>query len=134
TATANFIDVARADLTLEDGLSMLKGLNVSDDALTSNAYACKQQVVWTMSGAASSAGQLTFSYTSASGEAKSVSLNYADAATQAAIGNNFVSTFADKLKADGVAVETDGAGALTFTATGTGVKLGQVNGGAGLDS
>lgn len=134
TASANFIDVARQDLTMgtTGGLSMLKGLNVSDDALAVNANAGRGQLQVDLAGAATDPGKLSFSYTSNSGEAKTVTLDYADLATEASVANNFVSTFSDKLKADGIAVETDSAGKLTFTAAGTSAKVGQVNAGAGL--
>jgi flagellin len=134
TATAGFIDVARSDLTLDGGLSMLKGLNVSDDALATNANAGKQQLAVNLTTAtATAAGTLSFSYTDASGTAKSVSLNYANGATMESVGDNFVSTFGDKLKADGIEVTTANDGKLTFTAAGAGVKLGQVSGvGTGL--
>jgi flagellin len=126
--------VARSDLTLDGGLSMLKGLNVSDDALATNANAGKQQLAVNLTTAtATAAGTLSFSYTDASGTAKSVSLNYANGATMESVGDNFVSTFGDKLKADGIEVTTANDGKLTFTAAGAGVKLGQVSGvGTGL--
>lgn len=140
TATANFIDVARRDLTLEDGLSMLKGLNVSDDALATNENAGKQQLhvdlVGTLAGGlqtADNAGQLAFSYTSSNGEAKTVTLDYASGATIESVANNFVDTFGDKLKADGIEVATANDGTLTFTAAGQGSKVGQASVGAGFD-
>lgn len=134
TASANFIDVNRQDLTMDSngGLSMLKGLNVSDDALAVNANAGKQQLAVNLTADADAPGALSFSYTNASGEQKSVSLNYADLATTESVATNFVSTFGDKLKADGITVETNNDGLLTFTAAGTGAKVGQVNAGAGL--
>lgn len=134
TATANFIDVARSDLTLTGGLSMLKGLNVSDDALATNANAGKQQLtVDLVTATAGAAGTMSLSYTNAAGEAKSVALNYVSGATKEATIENFVSTFGDKLKADGVEVTNDGSGKMTLTAAGQGVKLGQVTGvGTGL--
>lgn len=135
TATANFISVDRHDLTMTagGGLSMLKGLNVSDDALATNANAGKQQLAVDLNTAAATAGgKLSFSYTSASGQAKAVTLDYANLATKADVGNNFVSTFGDALKADGISVETAGDGTLTFTSTATLSKVGQVDAGAGF--
>ena len=135
TATANFINVDRHDLTMAagGGLSMLKGLNVSDDALATNANAGKQQLSVDLNTAAATAGgKLSFSYTSSSGQTKAVTLDYANAATKADVGNNFVSTFADALKADGISVETAGDGTLTFTSTATNSKVGQIDAGTGF--
>jgi len=142
TATANFIDVNRQDLTMDanGGLSMLKGLNVSDDALAVNANAGKAQLAVDLSAAAIDDGQLSFSYTSSSGQAKTVSLNYASGATHQSIAASFVKTFGDQLKADGINVEQGATaagvqtGELTFTAAGTGSKVGQITAGAGLDA
>ena len=103
TATANFINVDRHDLTMAagGGLSMLKGLNVSDDALATNANAGKQQLAVTLvPNGTPAAGKLSFSYTSSSGQAKTVTLEDADTATEQNVGNNFVATFGDALKAD----------------------------------
>lgn len=135
TATANFISVDRHDLTMAagGGLSMLKGLNVSDDALATNANAGKAQLAVTLTPiAVPVAGKLSFSYTSSAGQAKTVTLDYAATATKENVANNFVSTFADALKADGVAVETANDGTLTFTSTATNSKVGQVDAGAGF--
>ena len=135
TATANFISVDRHDLTMAagGGLDMLKGLNVSDDALATNANAGKQQLAVDLTPiAAPAAGKMTFTYTSSSGQAKSVTLDYAATATEENVANNFVATFGDALKADGILVETPGDGTLTFTANATQSKVGQVDAGAGF--
>jgi len=137
TATANFIDVSRRDLTLEGGLSMLKGLNVSDDALAINANAGKAQLAVDLAADADADGSFTFSYISSSGQAKSVSLNYSNGATMEDIAGSFVKTHGAQLRADGIEVaEVLDAGAstgkLTFTAVGTTAKVGQMNSGAGL--
>ncbi len=143
TASANFINVNRHDLTMGagGGLSMLKGLNVSDDALAINANAGKAQLAVDLSAPADQAGQLSFSYTSSSGQAKTVSLNYGDTATEQSIAASFMQTFGDQLKADGIEVvqgkdATTGAqtGELTFTAVGTGSKVGQISAGLGLSA
>jgi len=140
TASANFISVDRHDLTMgaNGGLSMLKGLNVSDDALAVNANAGKAQLAVDLDAAATDPGQLSFSYTSSSGQAKTVSLNYGDTATHQSVASSFMKTFGDQLKADGIEVvqgkDTAGlpTGELTFTAVGTGSKVGQIDAGAGL--
>ncbi len=134
TATAGFIEVDRHDLTMgtTGGLSMLTGLNVSDDALATNANAGNQQIAVDLVANAGAAGKLTFSYTSGTGEAKTLTLDYANAATRQSVAENFVKTFGDTLKADGVEVVTANDGKLTFTAKGTGVELGQANAGAGF--
>lgn len=135
TATANFINVDRHDLTMAagGGLSMLKGLNVSDDALATNANAGKAQLAVDLTAAAApAAGKLSFSYTSSAGQAKTVTLDYAATATEENVANNFVSTFGDALKADGISVATANDGTLTFTSTATNSKVGQVDAGAGF--
>lgn len=135
TASANFIDVARQDLTMgtTGGLSMLKGLNVSDDALAINANAGAGQIQVKLTDATAIApGKLAFSYTSSAGVAKTVTLDYAQDATMESVAENFVTTFGDALKADGVSVGTANDGNLTFTAAGTGVKVGQVSAGPGF--
>lgn len=140
TASANFISVDRHDLTMgaNGGLSMLKGLNVSDDALAVNANAGKAQLAVDLDAAATGPGQLSFSYTSSSGQAKTVSLNYGDTATHQSVAASFMQTFGDQLKADGIEVvqgQTAAGlptGELTFTAVGTGSKVGQIDAGAGL--
>jgi len=140
TASANFINVDRHDLTMgaNGGLSMLKGLNVSDDALAVNANAGKAQLAVDLAGPATQAGQLSFSYTSSSGQAKTVSLNYGDTATEQSIAASFMKTFGDQLKADGIEVVQgkdvagDPTGELTFTAVGTGSKVGQISADLGL--
>ena len=135
TATAGFIDVDRHDLTMgaTGGLSVLKGLNVSDDALATNANAGKGQIALTLLPAASTAaGKLSFNYTSNTGEAKTVTLDYASGATDKSVAENFVTTFGDALKADGVDVQSATTGGLTFTAAGTASKVGQASAGAGF--
>ncbi len=134
TATPNFINVDRYDLTMgtTGGLAMLTGLNVSDDALATNASAGKSQLAADLVANAGAAGKLSFSYTSSSGEAKTVTLDYANGATRQSVGENFVATFGDALKADGIDVVTANDGKLTFTSTATNAEVGQVAAGAGF--
>jgi flagellin len=139
-ATPNYIDVARADLATSTGggLSMLKGLNVTEEQVVTNTNGAKPQLQVNLGGTASAAGVLSFSYKANSGQEKTVNLNYGNGATMQSIADSFVKTFGDQLTADGIHVtELDAAtglntGKLTFSALGAQAAVNQVAPGAGL--
>jgi flagellin len=139
-ATANYIDVARKDLSTATGggLATLKGLDITQAQLVSNTNGAKPQLLVDLVAAtAGSASTLAFSYKASSGQEKTVTLNYGNGATKESIADTFVKTFGDQLKADGVDVTQfnsagTNAGTLTFTAVGKGAAVNQVAPSAGL--
>jgi flagellin len=139
-ATANYIDVNRKDLstTTGGGLATLKGLDITQAQLVSNTNGAKPQLQVDLVADSTGAGALTFSYKAASGQEKTVSLNYGNLATRQSVAESFVKTFGDQLKADGIDVTqfdagtTTNNGKLTFSAVGTGTAVNQVTFGAGF--
>jgi flagellin len=122
-ATANYIDVQGVNLNIANGggLSSLDGLKVTRDALVTGSSSPQSKL--TLAGPSTGAGALTLNYKTADGQAKSVVLNVASGATNTSVAQNLIDTFGDALKADGLEVTTDGAGALTVNATKAGAQL-----------
>jgi flagellin len=122
-ATANYIDVQGIDLNIANGggLAMLNGLKVTRDAVVTGP-STPQSVVTIAGGNAAAASTLTLNYQTADGKAKSVALNVASGASPAAVGQNFLDTFGDQLKADGLEL-VNNAGVLTVTSTKPGARV-----------
>ncbi len=142
-AAANYIDVTGKNLTLTNGggLAALKDIKVTRDALVSGSSTPQTKIALT---AGTAAGTVQLNYTTAKGEAKSVTLNVAAAATATAMAQSFVQTFGEQLKAEGLDITNldaagaasgtltltstkDGARAVSTAVTGTGVAAAQTN-------
>src|SRR5690606_38911242 len=82
-ATPNYIDVPGKNLNIDNGggLSALKDLKVTRDALVSGSASPQSKIV--LGAAATADGTLKLDYRTASGEAKSVTLNVANGAPKA---------------------------------------------------
>src|SRR5690606_15669528 len=100
-ATANYIDVPGKNLAVENGgaLSMLKDLKVTRDAVVAGSSMPKSEISLT---AGNADGTVVMNYKTASGEAKTLTLNVAANATVTAMAESFVQTFGEQLKADGL--------------------------------
>jgi flagellin len=122
-AQANYIDVKGVNLGITNGggLSSLDGLKVTRDALVTGA-STPQSVITIGGGAAAVASTMTVNYQTADGKSKTVSLSVAANATEASVGQNFVDTFGDQLKADGLEVSNN-AGVLTINSTKPGARI-----------
>jgi flagellin len=116
-ATANYIDVQGIDLNIVNGgsLAMLKDLKVTRDALVTGSAMPQSKIALNSDAAA---GTVVMNYMTASGQAKTLTLNVAGGASAAATATSFVQTFKDALKADGLEVSNlDATGAATGTLT-----------------